>query len=403
MIRDSRWEIKVVNLYILIALTLFVVDLATNGEMLSVSFLKAVGYSTKTFIGILIFGVGLKLLLIKPFPIQLKVALFAYLLMLSAWLLTWFANWNGKELFTLIVNPSFSFFTWSLIFIIPIFAQPYGAQVFLSLKRIRLVIPLFIIGIAYVVWASFGIHLFMPTAGVFLIFIVSCHSPKNYKDIYFSAIALLSLSLIMISTGYRIYALASLVLLVLILGQKFTQKTLIKPFVLILFAIPFIYHFGVLYYLEYLTLIDADLFVDTRTFLFIEIFNDLSIREMLFGKGLLGTYFSEYFYNTVNQYGGDHFIRSGSEIGWLNLVLKFGLLGLILHLFLILYPLLKYSMSTKNERTLFNDQLATFSLVMLFVFVAELPAAINFGYFIWYAVTGVLWRIVNISTNDAGG
>ena len=78
---------------------------------------------------------------------------------------------------------------------------------------------------------------------------------------------------------------------------------------------------------------------DTRTFLFVELFSDLSSKELLIGRGSLGTYFSEYFYSLKQKdlEGGDHYMRSVNEVGYLQMILKGGFIMVILYL-LILIP-----------------------------------------------------------------
>lgn len=66
---------------------------------------------------------------------------------------------------------------------------------------------------------------------------------------------------------------------------------------------------------------------NTRDFIITEFFNDISVKEVIIGKGFLGTYFSPYFFQLQK---GDHFERYTTEIGVLTIILKGGLLlGLI--------------------------------------------------------------------------
>lgn len=68
---------------------------------------------------------------------------------------------------------------------------------------------------------------------------------------------------------------------------------------------------------------------DTRTFLYIEVFEDLEKNsELLFGKGSSGTYYSPYF----NETGGDRDQRFTVEVGILALLLKGGIIAVILNL-----------------------------------------------------------------------
>ncbi len=76
---------------------------------------------------------------------------------------------------------------------------------------------------------------------------------------------------------------------------------------------------------------------DTRTFLFEELFADMSASEELIGRGALGTYYSPYFYyTTTHGLPGDAPIRSSSEVGYLFLILKGGYIMLALYLLVLL-------------------------------------------------------------------
>jgi hypothetical protein len=78
---------------------------------------------------------------------------------------------------------------------------------------------------------------------------------------------------------------------------------------------------------------------DTRTFLVVEMFNDMSEKELIIGRGALGTYFSPYFYmlKKIGTEGGDSAIRHVNEIGYLEIILKGGYIMLVIYL-LILIP-----------------------------------------------------------------
>lgn len=69
---------------------------------------------------------------------------------------------------------------------------------------------------------------------------------------------------------------------------------------------------------------------DTRSFLVEELFNDLSPWEVVFGRGALGTYYSPFFnYSWLHGMVGDSPIRQVNEIGYLHIVLKLGMVGLV--------------------------------------------------------------------------
>jgi hypothetical protein len=76
---------------------------------------------------------------------------------------------------------------------------------------------------------------------------------------------------------------------------------------------------------------------DTRTFLFIELFSDMSDDELIIGRGVLGTYYSPYFaYTEKHHLEGDSSTRSISEVGYLEMILKGGFVMMILYLLILL-------------------------------------------------------------------
>jgi len=81
------------------------------------------------------------------------------------------------------------------------------------------------------------------------------------------------------------------------------------------------------------------LLTDSRTFLFEELYDDFSTTELVFGRGVMGTYFSNYFHELVQRdvEGGDAADRISTEVGYLQMTLKGGVLMVILHV-LIMMP-----------------------------------------------------------------
>lgn len=77
-----------------------------------------------------------------------------------------------------------------------------------------------------------------------------------------------------------------------------------------------------------------DMAVDTRTFLYMEMADDLSKTDSwLLGKGAFSTYYSPYFdQSTISKYG-----RISSEVPLLNYFLRGGILYIIIYFALILY------------------------------------------------------------------
>lgn len=73
---------------------------------------------------------------------------------------------------------------------------------------------------------------------------------------------------------------------------------------------------------------------DTRTFLFLELVNDFNAIDLFVGRGALGTYYSPYFDALIDAGidGGDFMTRQVNEVGYLQMILKGGLVLMVLQL-----------------------------------------------------------------------
>ena len=77
---------------------------------------------------------------------------------------------------------------------------------------------------------------------------------------------------------------------------------------------------------------EANFAADTRTFLYVDVFNSLiKDGDILIGKGASGKYKTDYF-DTL----GDHRGRYGAEVGFLNILLYSGIVGVVLYLLMLL-------------------------------------------------------------------
>ncbi len=78
---------------------------------------------------------------------------------------------------------------------------------------------------------------------------------------------------------------------------------------------------------------DDDLSIDTRTFIYIELYADLVENgKLLVGKGANGRYYSDYF----SEVEGDSEIRLNIEVGVLGLLLKGGFLAVVFNLIIFI-------------------------------------------------------------------
>lgn len=142
---------------------------------------------------------------------------------------------------------------------------------------------------------------------------------------------------------------------------------------------------------------DAD---DTRTFLYTELFSDLNLKDLLIGKGFLGTYFSEYFLmiQKAGETNGDHFIRFSVEVGFLELILKGGFTLYVLFTFPLLYAAIKGIFKGYNNKLVFMFSVYILNEIYL-MFFENIPS-FTLNYFILFFLSGyVLKKTRNIKSD----
>jgi hypothetical protein len=115
---------------------------------------------------------------------------------------------------------------------------------------------------------------------------------------------------------------------------------------------------------------------DTRTFLYVEVFQDLKMNKaFLFGKGVNAGYLSESF-QTLN--------RTIVEVGFLQILLKSGIVGFILYMTMIVSAIFKAMNNSKNK---FMEYLALLLLGYVLMFFIENILAFNMlNVMIWIVV-----------------
>ena len=177
-----------------------------------------------------------------------------------------------------------------------------------------------------------------------LLIITICH--KKYR--------ILSMALIIFAiyfshvSDYRVISLRIILFLSLLVAFTITKKWGFLKVLVIALTCFCLYQFianlqDILYMFKGIIGVKGFDDDDTRGFLWDELFGDMKAHELIFGRGFLGTYFSEYFLLEIVRYHryGDHFLRFGVEVGFLHLILKGGYIYVILYTFPIIYASLK--------------------------------------------------------------
>jgi len=178
-----------------------------------------------------------------------------------------------------------------------------------------------------------------------------------------------------------------IVLLALILVYHIKSLLLIKivccifiilPFTLLLYSL--ITNQSVISNILSLTS-NQSLSTDTRSFLYIEMFDDLrSNNAILFGKGAYSHYYSDFFFFN----GGDSSLRIGSEVPVLNFMLKGGLIYVLVYIITIIAAVYKALRDSKNKFLL--SVAVLLSGFMLTNFVSDLTGSNILHLGIWLLI-----------------
>ena len=137
-------------------------------------------------------------------------------------------------------------------------------------------------------------------------------------------------------------------------------------------------------------------FKDSRTFLFTELMDDLSVSEAAFGRGSLGTYYSPFFSKTLRFFEAigdfwfalDNPTRITVEVGYLQMILKGGFLLLLLNFSLFLRAVYLAFFKSNNN---FVKRLGLFILALtLLSLISFRPAFTPTFILLWMAIGTVL-------------
>lgn len=176
---------------------------------------------------------------------------------------------------------------------------------------------------------------------LFPIYLIACIYSKNKESLLF-ILSSISFLLLTYYASQRVNVLFFALIFTFIIIEYFRASRIDYKSKVYL-VISLVFSFGILLMVfdeivdEFLQV--ENLMVDTRSFLFEEIFDDMLFWEQVIGRGALGTYFSPYFsglyYSGID--GGDWMYRQVNEVGYLQMLLKGGWVMVVLNL-LILVP-----------------------------------------------------------------
>ena len=168
-------------------------------------------------------------------------------------------------------------------------------------------------------------------------------------------------------------------------------KYIIAGFLLVL---TLIFTFGYEYVWRIVTMF-ADI-QDSRTFLFRELMSELNFTEKIFGRGSLGTYYSEYFEHTKwyvvdvlkKPWYGDSSTRITIEVGYLQMILKGGFIMMLLNLIILISSSYVAIFKSRNK---FIKRLGYYILIFMILYLIELrPTFTPIFFILWMAIGTVL-------------
>ena len=141
---------------------------------------------------------------------------------------------------------------------------------------------------------------------------------------------------------------------------------------------------------------------DTRTFLFNELFGDMNTRDIILGRGFQGNYFSPYFLyiQTANHdFSGDFYYRFSVEVGFLECLLKGGLVFFFLFITPMVVAIYRGLFTRHDSRTAFL--IAIYILTeFLILFVENIPSY-HFQFFLIFFLAGYCCRLTTIHQSIA--
>lgn len=140
---------------------------------------------------------------------------------------------------------------------------------------------------------------------------------------------------------------------------------------------------------------DDELNTDTRTFLYMELYEDLiANKKLLIGKGANGTYYSAYFseadINETDQ-------RNNIEVGVLGLLLKGGIVAVVLNLLILGIAIYFAFFKTRNIYTVGLGYILIIHTILLFLENYTIYSSYNF--FIWFFIGVCLSKKARSLTN----
>lgn len=126
---------------------------------------------------------------------------------------------------------------------------------------------------------------------------------------------------------------------------------------------------------------DSSMNTDTRSFLYVELFDDLQdSNELLIGKGANGRYYSKFFTDDLGIIAD----RENVEVGILGILLKGGMIAVFLNIFILIFAIY-YAFFRSNNSYVIG---VGFMLLIFFVllFIENLLRYTSYNLWIWFFI-----------------
>jgi hypothetical protein len=307
-----------------------------------------------------------------------------------------------------ILNPNFNLITlinnpYALFAVIPIFAFGIGFNT-LNLNRFYrfgvFVSYFFIFFFLLIFFKNFswyqnfqGYHVYVASSIIIPLYILSDNNPKARKYCY---LLIFMACIFSILIDYRSVILRFLIFFpILLLFNLFNKSVFLKFLVLICSCV--VVYILIVNLDDLLELVkghiaDQSLATNTRTFLYEELFSDLNSKEIILGRGFLGTYYSDFFWYILSQgiIEDDQQNRFISEVGFLILILKGGFIYYILYIFPLLFSSLRGIFIKSQDPLSFNIAIYIFAELLLMFFENIPHFTLNF--FLLFFLAGFIYR-----------
>lgn len=296
-------------------------------------------------------------------------------------------QFNYEDIFTIIFHPySFSgFFMGILLFLV-------NKDSIIFLSKISRIMSSFIpiITLVDIIIFQYPILLMAGYSFIFFDYFITKEKKRKNWNLILLFITIPIFLFYDIRAAAMICSLILLLLLVFHIFSIFKRKFLRIIFLLITLSSVYLVFFNFTIIFEYVSpLIDNYNIstIDTRSFLLIEFFEDIKGIDLLFGRGYLGSYYSPYFQNWAGE-NGDHFQRFNLEIGFLQIILKGGLILLVT--MLVVFIKVIYKGLINSILNSFEFQISIWLLVEFCMMTIEnVPAFTTHFFFIWIII-GIL-------------